>query len=187
MLKDKLKKIARRTLYFCLYTALAAIILLSFDIFAQSKINSNNLPSLFGRKLLAVQTDEAKIIALSGDLVVLKCASADELYVGDNVAAKTSRGIVLGTIKKEMYYNSTNSYVIESASNSGGSYIRIISAQNIEGKVHGKIGNLGNITTVIQRYYIVIIIFGSLFFYFMMYDILTNLISKPNFLSATIE
>lgn len=165
-------------MYACLYAMLGVAICFNLIFVVQSKTNPQTLPKLFDKKFLTVQTNEAKDIALSGDFVVLDCVTSNELSVGDAVAAKTSRGMILGIVENCVLYNGENSFVIETSNYEGNSFTRIINAKNIEGRVERKISVLGNMATIVQRYFFILVISEVLLLCIALYDMFG--VAKPD-------
>jgi len=125
---------------------------------------------IFDTKFLAVRTNESEAIVQNGDFVFLESANSCTVQVGDAVAADTSRGIVIGVIKKVVVSNDETSYVLETNPLEAESYVRVVSAKNIEGKIIKKIGNLGTVLSILKQFNFVFIILGILFFCWSLLD-----------------
>jgi translation initiation factor IF-1 len=135
---------------------------------------AGGVPQMFNTSFFIVQNQSGRVDG--GDFVLIDQTRKD-LAKGDLVAAKTSFGFVLGTVKKQNPKN--GAFVIE-IENFSGKTVRTVQGKNILGKMSGKIKALGAVCRAFSDYGLPIIILGGGALCFALLNLLKN--EKAEFL-----
>ena len=162
------EKNIRKKLNTFIYILLIPLLVYNLSLIIQAILKPNETPSVFGIKMYVIISGSMKPELDIGDIVIVKEVNQEDLKKGDIISYRQGHTVVTHRIDGIVSENNEDVYRTKGDSNNTEDS-KLVTYENIEGKVIYQISSLGNIVLALRNKTLIIVI--VLFYYiFLMQD-----------------
>lgn len=145
------KKVVRGIgIIICIFLTL--IIIVNVTMIVKSYIYPNKVPDFIGYKPLIVLSGSMEPTILTGDLILVKEADAEDIAQNDIIAFRNDANtetVVTHRVTEVLTENGEVSFLTKGDANTGADASQV-KAENLEGKYLGRVGGLGRFAIFLQ-------------------------------------
>ena len=133
------------------YILLLLLVMIFVWIFIQTKINPDEIPSIFGYKPFIVLSGSMETELFRGDLAIVKKIDADKLKVNDIIAFSDEDNYVVTHRITKIVDDNGNIKFITKGDNNNIEDDGMVDPSSVEGIYVSKISGFGNVILVMQK------------------------------------
>lgn len=165
--KKKKHEKRKKVIAIILYIILIPILIYNTILIAETIVNPNKTPSIFGIKTYVIISESMKPALEIGDIVLVKEQPEEELKVGDLISFRRGELVITHRIQEIIETNNVKQYVTKGDHNNVQD-AEYITEEDIEGKVIIKIPYLGKIVLALKNKVVIISIIIIYYVYLLM-------------------
>jgi len=144
-------KIILKIIKYILLSILIFLATICVSVFIQTKINPNEIPSIFGYKPFIVLSGSMENELYKGDLAIIKKVNVNTLKKNDIIAFRENDKYVVTHRIVDIVDNNGITEFITKGDNNNSNDEGTVKLDNIEGKYVSKVKGFGNVLLVLQK------------------------------------